>query len=42
LTLNGAKIVEIEADKLLAAAKLAVENTLVEHGYQRTEPQANG
>ncbi len=46
LTLNGAKIVEIDAaqplDKVLAAAKLAVENTLAEHGYQHTEPQEKG
>ena len=30
LTLNGAKIVEIEADKLLAAAKLAADKLELE------------
>ncbi len=42
LTLNGAKIVEIDAnqplEQVLAAAKLAVANTLAEHGYQRQSP----
>ncbi|CAA0100090.1 Thymidylate kinase [Halioglobus japonicus] len=42
LTLNGAKIVEIDAaqplDKVLAVAKSAVQSMLVERGYHRTEP----
>jgi hypothetical protein len=39
LTLNGAKIIEVDAaqplDKVLAAAKAALANTLTEHGYSR-------
>jgi thymidylate kinase len=42
LTLNGAKFVEVDAnqplEQVLAAAKVAMAETLVEHGYQRTEP----
>jgi thymidylate kinase len=42
LTLNGAKIIEIDAaqplDQVLAVAKAAVSITLAEHGYQRTDP----